>query len=474
MKEVISILFLSILFIAPFLGVQNFFASPKSSGFISGDVFLFLLVLALPPKKILSRIPFFGGILVYILIADSIESNVWGLFCGILLLITFFANDCKKKLIISFVYYLVVVVFASGNFFFSTFSMSLKDVWLAASFYWWGIILFICTPLTVVVLNEMFLYRYVLKKNCFTSCKYAIILALSILGIHIGVNAIQHHLPVLEFSTKNSFWQLCTPGVISHSSLLNKDTKERFEIWDSQKSVFDYTIPTVFILIESWGVNQNTQYADLIIFGGKLYEKSVFSGIAQRKSSFTQGAEWEDFNKNENGKNLIPIKFKENGFETWFIHGYDGDFYNRKRDYGLMGFDSLKFKNDFLKRQMEQCRYGFTGICDSSIINWLDDVLLKGNKKFVYWTTLDSHPPYEGQCVDEMKSFCEQHSLSQTECVYLTRQSRTIRNIQWLAKKHPEYRFILKGDHRPMGSMQESGFVSSFYYKWVPLVILNR
>ena len=42
-----------------------------------------------------------------------------------------------------------------------------------------------------------------------------------------------------------------------------------------------------------------------------------------------------------------------------------------------------------------------------------------------------------------------------------------------LKKKHPDIKFVIRGDHRPMGTFTTSDFLASFYYDWVPIVVIN-
>ena len=93
--------------------------------------------------------------------------------------------------------------------------------------------------------------------------------------------------------------------------------------------------------------------------------------------------------------------------------------------------------------------------------------------KFIYWTTLDAHPPYEFAKIREKSIACESLALSDVDCTYFTLQQNTARYLVRLAQKYPNYRFVIRGDHRPMGSLEQSDFVQSFYFRWVPLVILN-
>ncbi|WP_296013911.1 hypothetical protein [uncultured Fibrobacter sp.] len=131
------------------------------------------------------------------------------------------------------------------------------------------------------------------------------------------------------------------------------------------------------------------------------------------------------------------------------------------------------FKKDLASRGLASCHYGFDGICDTSIVNYIDSLLTDSIPKFIYWTMLDAHPPYELSGVAERSAFCKELSLSNVDCTYLTLQENSMSALAKLAAKHPECRFVIRGDHRPIGSLEQSGFVQSFYFRWVPIIVIN-
>ncbi|MBP5768262.1 MAG: hypothetical protein J6W51_04030 [Fibrobacter sp.] len=169
---------------------------------------------------------------------------------------------------------------------------------------------------------------------------------------------------------------------------------------------------------------------------------------------------------------IIPLMhlLKKNHIESWYMHGYDETFYSRNEKYNQFGFDSLLFIDQFKERNAKLCSYGFEGICDSSVINIIDSILYRPGDKFVYWTTLDSHPPYNGNLLLQSNSIlCKDTVHSNNMCVYLSLVENTLTKIAQLAQKHPDYQFVIRGDHRPMATIN----ADDFYYAWVPIIIIN-
>ena len=88
-----------------------------------------------------------------------------------------------------------------------------------------------------------------------------------------------------------------------------------------------------------------------------------------------------------------------------------------------------------------------------SLLNQSDSV-----KQFIAWTTRDTRFPISDDPVETEKNYYE-------------RLFGTLQIIADLAKKHPEARFIVQGDHEPILSPVE--FQRKFYRRWVPFVVLN-
>lgn len=454
-----------------------FFDSPQVHGFISFDVLFFLLPLFSQRSNLLKKLPLLLVPVIYACLSGNDISYVKALFFVFWMFVAILIPLKKKVLYpVCFVYFLLIVVFEADNFFSSTLSMSLSDVWGVASFYWWGILLFFMVPILLSSIALTPLY-FIQRKCSFEISYFKGYLFFLVLIICVALQYVFFPGRCFELASAKFIERTLTPGQISQSAVLMKDTKEKFEIWNKEKSkdLIDKEKNILMILVESWGVNHNVQVTETLLDVFKDPNLNVkFRGLYSREPGHTQGAEWEDF-ETHGGKVVetpLPRKLKNDGYETWYVHGYDGDFYKRSENYKKYGFDSLLFKDDFVKQNLSSCKYGYEGVCDSAMVEWLNAFFYEANHKFVYWTTLDAHPPYEGQRATDDKQ-CKELNLNDIGCVYFVRQKNTLTQIKNLAKKHPEVRFIIRGDHRPMGSLAESDFVASFYYKWVSMVILN-
>lgn len=453
------------------------FNSQQLHGLISLDVLIFLIVLFSQKSCVFKNLFFLLIAVIYVCFFNNDVSYVIALFFVFWMLVAILIPLKNKVLYpVCFVYFLLIAVFEADNFFSSTFSMSLSDVWGVASFYWWGVLLFFIVPILLSSVALAPIY-FIQRKCSFENPYFKGYLFFLVLLVCVVLQYVFFPGRYFEMTSMKFIERTLTPGQISQSSVLMRDTKEKFDIWNKEKrkELTDVRKNILMILVESWGVSHNVLLTETLLDVFKDPNLNVkYRGLYARELGHTQGAEWEDF-ETHGGKIVetpLPRKLKNDGYETWYVHGYDGDFYKRSENYQKYGFDSLLFKDDFVKQNLSCCKYGYEGICDSAMVEWLNAFFYEANHKFVYWTTLDAHPPYEGQRITDDKQ-CKELNLNDIECVYFVRQKNTLAQIKNLAKKHPEVRFIIRGDHRPMGSLAESDFVASFYYKWVSMVILN-
>ncbi|MBR3072904.1 sulfatase-like hydrolase/transferase [Fibrobacter sp.] len=473
-----SFLFVIPIFSAiPFWVTGKFFDTPQLHVFFSADIFFLLLLFLLPYGKILYKIPFVLACCIYAFISDSIDVYItMGVYVLMIFVTTATPRVRKFVLPVYSLFALLFLIADAGNFFYSTFVLTLPDVWGLAKFYWWGIFLFFLIPLSLISLQILFAQRLLWGKEHFEISHLAVLCIIaSMVAANAGVNKLQRRQPIMDFATQKWFWQLCTPGIIGQNPYLQEDIKAAFPFWQKGKTVVgDCSKSTVVVLVESYGVNKSVAYTKALL-SPFSNSNAQFLGLYPRDASHTQGAEWEDFDAlgGTIRQTPLPQKFKENNFQTWYLHGYDEKFYERGENYGKFGFDSLLFKKDLASRGLASCHYGFDGICDTSIVNYIDSLLTDSIPKFIYWTTLDAHPPYELADGVEKSSVCRSMRFDDVDCVYFTLQQNTMKRLAKQAEKHPDYRFIIRGDHRPMGSLEQSSFVQSFYFRWVPLVILN-
>lgn len=477
MKKVFPLIFIPIIAaFFPYLAAL-FFDTPQLHGIFSADIFFLLLLFLLPYGKILYKMPFVVAVCIIAIKSNSIDMyTTMGVYVLMIFVTTATPRVRKFVLPVYSLFALVFLVADAGNFFYSTFVLTLPDVWGLAKFYWWGLILFFAIPLILISVQILFARRILWGANRLEIPHWAVFVVISCsVALNSGVNSLQHRQPIMDFAAQKWFWQLCTPGIIGQNTYLQEDIKKAFPFWRTGKDVVsDLSKPTVMILVESYGVNKSVAYTDSLL-SPFTNSNASFLGLYPRDAGHTQGAEWEDF-EIPGGKlrgTPLPQKFKDDGFQTWYLHGYDGGFYEREANYAKFGFDSLLFRKEFRSRGLSECHYGFLGICDSSIIGYMDSLLTDSVPKFIYWTTLDAHPPYELADGVVESSVCKSMRFDDVDCVYFTLQQNTMKRLAKLVARHPDYRFIIRGDHRPMGSLEQSGFVQSFYFRWVPLVILN-
>ncbi|OWV04408.1 sulfatase-like hydrolase/transferase [Fibrobacter sp. UWH1] len=451
--------------ILPYLACE-YFDSPLVLGFVSWDILFLLVLLCLPSKKYAWKLAFLPVVAVYAVKACTPADFTTAGIYSVLILSSLppFAQNRYVKTFEFLAVGLFSFIGVCSVFFYSTYTLFVSDIWSLSTFYWWGPIVFVFVPCFAMLLQFVFARKILLPKNvCEISPVKGMAILLLALGLHLGVGNIQSRQPILSFPIRNFVWQCLSGAVVSQNIYLQESTQEKFDIWDSTKSM-ELDKPTVMILVESWGVNKDDGYTQLLL---SPYDsaKVSFSGLLKRNEAHTQGAEFEDFE--------LLKDLRSTGLQTWYVHGYNGDFYERKKNYSKYGFDSLLFKPDFEAKKLTSCNYGFKGICDSSIVDFIDGLLNDSIPKFVYWTTLDAHPPYEGDENIPLAKECEYLGQDLSDCFYTTRQLNTARRIAWLAQKHPEYRFVIRGDHRP-GGMVKKYFSSSFYHRWVPMVVVNE
>lgn len=451
--------------------------SPQLHGILSADVLFLMVLLLLPRFNFSYKLAFLAPAAVWAAVDHSACAYATLIFYALMILVaSVVPRRCRFLLPVYALFALLFVLADAENFFYSSVLLTLPDAWGLAKFFWWGALLFIVVPPLVVSLELLFARKVLWgARRVELSHRAGFAVVVSVLLLNTGLNFLKPQQPILDFTVYKWFHQFCMPGVSRHNTILNDDIRSAYPVWEKEKSVVeDFSKPTVMILVESYGVKKSLDQTRALL-SPFAYSHARFLGLYPRNASHTQGSEWEDFGalRGKIREEPLPLKFKEHHLQTWYVHGYDSEFYARGENYSKFGFDKMLFKEQFEAQGLPSCRNGFVGICDSAMIVYIDSLLSEPTPKFVYWTTLDAHPLYEWSGMFEKSYFCKIFSLSDVDCTYFTLQENTLRMIARLAEKHPEYRFIVRGDHRPMVSIEQSDFVQSFYFRWVPLVILN-
>ena len=480
--------------LAPYLAC-SILDIPYLHGFFSIDMYILFCLLLLPRKNII-----YSSIWILILFFYSLyyeqslsatitllHHSTWSdLFCALIYLIfVMLAFIIPRKLIFILTFtatsHLLLFLADASNILFMGFNIKLFELWNLASFFIWGIPLFIAIPCIQVILVLFFSRKIFLNNEIKKWHNHPITFILCFLFILIlnwGINSLQSREKIISSPLKDYSLIFDKEDNPSKNHFLNPDIKAAYPIYKKNDlhAIDDKYDKVIMILVESWGVPKNI---DLLRASFQILDSlpSAFIGLYPRKTAYTQGAEWEDFGI-PNGvltDSVLPAKYKRAGYETWYVHGFDKKFFDRAMTYPDYGFDSLLFQDDFKKRGLKGCQYGYPGICDASLELWLEQKIEEPGKKFIYWTTLDAHYPYDNQTLEKRSKLCDEFALSGIACVFWTHEEETLQSIAKLVKKFPNVHFIIRGDHRPMGigKLNYTDFIESFYIYWVPVLIFN-
>ncbi len=269
--------------------------------------------------------------------------------------------------------------------------------------------------------------------------------------VHFGAMRINASQPLFQFSIPQYLAQY-QPNADRNN--LTEEFRSCNKVTDSvitTKYHIDTSRSNVIILIESWGIPMDTTKfnAELAMFEGSLKEQ----GIHFRMYSRTRTAEREDLldsiwhdSTGHRDSLFMPKRFAKLGYTTTFLFGGDSTIQWRYKYIRNIGFQNAIWTD--------------SATADIIMAAKIDSLLSlpDSTKHFIAWTTRDTRFPISDDPIE-------------TEKIYFERLFGTLKIVADLAKKHPEVRFIVQGDHEPILSSLE--FQRKFYRRWVPFVVLN-
>lgn len=220
----------------------------------------------------------------------------------------------------------------------------------------------------------------------------------------------------------------------------------------------------VLVLVESWGIPLDTnRFAkQLQIFDGIPNQV----GAHHRMYSRTRTAEREDLIYSVQRVSagcrdtvFIPQVLRAQGVKTRFVYGGDSLANMRNKYIRNVGFDEV-FYGALVNSDSDALADRESATMLDSLLSVQDSAL-----KFIAWTTLDTKFPLQG--------FKDPYriAVAAVDSAYTERLASSLQLIADLAKKHPDVRFIVQGDHNPILSPLK--FQEKFYKRWVPFVVLN-
>ncbi len=266
--------------------------------------------------------------------------------------------------------------------------------------------------------------------------------------------------PVVDYMSR------IVPKPVARDSL-PESFKAKYFTTDSAtitRGFVDSTRTNVLVLVESWGVplDMNCFAKQLQVFDGILNQV----GAHHRMYSRTRTAEREDLiysvSRDSTGRRdtvFLPQVLRAQGVKTQFIYGGDSLVQMRNKYIRNVGFDETFFGISANSGVEPRTDRESAALLDS-LLSVQDSTL-----RFIAWTTLDTKFPLQG-FMDPYKI-----DVAALDSAYTERLAGTLQLVADLAKKHPEVRFIVQGDHNPILSPLK--FQEKFYKRWVPFVVLN-
>jgi hypothetical protein len=152
----------------------------------------------------------------------------------------------------------------------------------------------------------------------------------------------------------------------------------------------------------------------------------------------------------------VPPRMHRAGYRTLAVHGFNGDFFNRKDWYPRLDFDDIWFHDRLQAAGLPDCEGPFPGSCDDAVAKWLAGRLReRGNAPlFVHWVTLNSHLPLWESVVLKWHSGCDVSAITRSDaaiCAWYDLVSivnKSVRDLALGPLGRPTI-FVVVGDHAP-------------------------
>lgn len=247
----------------------------------------------------------------------------------------------------------------------------------------------------------------------------------------------------------------------------------------------------VLILVESWGLANDLAlrqamvepYADPallakyeVLQGAMPFSGPTTSGEKRELCESRMGLDFEQGTQAQLDR-CVPGRLHRAGYRTLAVHGFSGDFFDRKDWYPRLGFDDMWFYDRLHAAGLPECPGPFAGICDDAAAAWIGERLRDPGSAplFVHWVTLNSHLPVTGHYVIKSPRSCDVSSVTRNDpgiCTWyqlVSVANQSVRDLAVGLLGRPTI-FVIVGDHAPpFAKDSERG---QFSASEVPYVIL--
>ena len=317
---------------------------------------------------------------------------------------------------------------------------------------WYGLIPFITCGLAIAMVWQIKPFKF--NVICF-------ILFIALI-LHLEANNQYAAQPLAQFPTID-FLERTAPKPVQRTKIAN-EFYDMYTVTDSVTITRDYIDTTrnnVVILVESWGVPLDNQRFEEQL---KVFNNPTVVGIHNRMYSRTKTAEREDLIKSvtqdsvtkKRDTTFLPKVLSDIGYKTAFFFGRDSLEHLRYKYIQNIGFNEAIYGKNTNNSILN----------DVQVTNKIDSMLADTtHKHFIAWTTQDTKFPLPGF------TNIYNSNPNTVDSTYTSQLTNTLSHITNLARKHPETRFIVQGDHNPI--LSPIKFQEQFYKRWVPFIVLN-
>lgn len=361
----------------------------------------------------------------------------------------------SKKAIIRFISFIIILIFLA-TILFSIAWVDLQNLLAIKNWNtsWYGAIPFITCSITIAMVWQIKPFKF--NTICF-------ILFIALI-LHLELNNLYAEQPLAQFPTID-YLERSSPKLVQRKNLA-KEFHKKYTVTNSvfiTRNYIDTTRNNVTILVESWGVPLSIKRFDKQLQVFKGLSNTV--GIHNRMYSRTRTAEREDLIQTITRDSLtrkrdtifLPSTLANSGYNTIFLFGSDSLKQWRYKYITNLGFSKAIYGKNYRNSE---------SLNDAQMVQMIDSILtINVSRQFIAWTTTDTKFP--------MVEFHDIYNSDPNaiDTVYNAKLQRTLTLIAELARKHPETRFIVQGDHNPI--LSPIDFQNKFYKRWVPFIVLN-
>ena len=167
---------------------------------------------------------------IYAIASNEIDAYA---ITGVIILAVFAAACMPRKrkymLPVYAAFSLFFLIADAGNFFYSTFVLTLRDVWGLAKFYWWGPFVFFTVPLIILSFQVLFARKVLWgeKRIEISHLSFFIIIIISFF-LNFGVNKLQDRQPIMDFAVKNGYGRSALLVLLERTPIYKKISRSIF------------------------------------------------------------------------------------------------------------------------------------------------------------------------------------------------------------------------------------------------------